>query len=257
MKGLLQALTRPAIVGSPDRSELRAAIAARDAAKQAVIERRAVLERFEAILSASDVAARAASDAANKARDARQEWVRCGCPFSAGRALEALDAAAAETARIASAAALNADAITKSGELSRAQSAAESAEFDSRSRETRIASEIGAILAREAAPLLSRLEQQAEAYRATRREVQALLMVLAPPWNCGYARDANASSSEGARQVEAALSRATIMPWDKERDAARAHDFVESQHGRDEAMIERLISPWRARAQAVREDEAK
>jgi predicted nucleic acid-binding Zn-ribbon protein len=248
---LLEAFKRPLSVVDfsserSSRERLDAAKAARDQAQQAVTAARDRLERLESVVRLSDDAAREASKATQRANQFRNDWVRGGCKHAESRTLQELEDQAAGASKAAERAAVNADLVRK--EFSRAQAEIQSLQLDVRTREQEIATEIGAIIADEASPLLERFEQLAEAYRATRVEVRALLRIVRP----GQYEDQRAASHEGARLVEAALGRATIHPWDRERDAAQAHDFVEGTR-RDEAQLEALMARWRARAEALRE----
>ncbi len=230
----------------PSRERLKSALAARAAAQGEVVKAREMLGRLQAVVAASDQAARAAAHATCAADEFRKQWVRGGCKHSESRELQALTDAAAEAAKAAQTTSINAAAVCK--ELARAQDAVQSRQNDIRHCEAEISIAVGVILAEEAAPLLLRFERIAEEYRAVRIEIKALQRVLDP----GRYEDAMAKSDEGARLVDAALGRGAILSWDKERDAAQAHDFVEGARGRDEAALEKLMARWRERAQALR-----
>jgi hypothetical protein len=234
----------------PDREKLKTAIAARQTAQQAVVESRETVERLQAVVDQADDAARTAATATHEATEARRQWVRGGCVHSASRELEHLDAVAAEAADVAKRAAVDANVIGKTGTLASAQSVLQSSQADVRYREKEIATETGAILAEEAAPLLAQLERAAAEYRLLRSQVKALQRVLDPPMYT----DATAKSQDGARAIMAALVRATIRSWDEERDAADARDFVDGERGRDAATLEQMTLKWRERAAQLRAD---
>jgi hypothetical protein len=236
----------------PDREKLKAAIAARDAAQRAVVDS-GDTERLQAVLDHADEAARMAADAAHRATEARRAWVLNGCPWTGTRELQALDDSAAQAARAAEAAGRDASAVRKSGALARAASVVQDAQADVRGAEDKISAAISVIIAEEAAPLLQRFERIAEEYRAVRAEVMGVRMTLAQPWDL-TTKDKMNPAWEGERAIEAALTRATIQSWAKERDTAHAADFVEGERGRAAGMFEGLMAPWRDRAAQLRAD---
>jgi hypothetical protein len=256
MKSMLDMLKRPAlaIVGAsanrPDREKLKAAIAARQTAQQAVVVSHETVERLATVIRTSDDAARLAADAANRATEAHREWVRNGCKHSESRELQALDDAAAQAARAAEAAGRDADVVKKTRTLAHAQSALQSAETDVRHSENTITGAIGEIIAEEAATLLDQFERAAKEYRVLRLQVKALQRVVAPDIYGNHA----AKSEAGAQIVVAALVRAAILSWDDERSSADAHDFVEGTLGRDAGMLEQASAPWLERAAQLRAD---
>jgi hypothetical protein len=233
-----------------NRGRLKDAIAARDKAQQGVAEYRETVERLAAVIRTSDDAARLASDATQRAAEARREWVRNGCRHSEYRELQALDDAAAQASRAAESAGRDADGIKKTRTLEYAQGVLQSAQTEVRYREEEISTAIGSIIADDAAPLLQRFERIAEEYRAVRAEVMAVQRVLDPDIYGNH----GAKSADGARFVRASLGRATIRSWDQERDAADANDFVEGERGRDAALFEGLTASHRARAAQLRQD---
>lgn len=248
---VLKMLDKLTVVDSkPSRERLKAAIAARDAARQDISNAQSTLERLQAVIRESDVAARAAADAARKETEARNAWVRSGCTFSAARELQSLTDEAAQASHAAESAARNAEAVSK--QLARAEDAVRSNEVEVGHRETEISAAIGVILAEEAAPLLKHFERLAEEYRVLRAKVMGVSLVLGRPWTLD--RNKMNPSWEGEKAITDALQRAAIKDWDAERDAARARDFVEGTRGCDEAMLEQLTSHWRARAAQLREN---
>jgi hypothetical protein len=236
----------------PGRERLKAAIAARSRAQRAVTESGETVARLAAVIRNSDDAARAAANATHQATEARREWVRNGCKHSESRALQAIDDAAAEAARAAELAGRDADVINKTRALAHAESAVGSQQADLRGAEDDIGAAIGAILADELAPDLELLERLAADYRAARIRIMALMKLLNPSkW--AYTPDRCASVA-AYDLIDAALGRATIKPWDEERDAADARDFVDGARGRDAEMLEQLRSKWRDRAAQLRAD---
>jgi hypothetical protein len=232
-----------------DRAPLKAALAARDQAIQAVIEARETLGRLESVVQVSNDASRAAADDAHAANESREQWVRGGCKPSEGLALQVLTKKADESARVAEREAVTAKAASR--EVARARDLVAYAQGEVRFREKDVAAEIGLIIAREQEmPLLQRYIAHMSEGRALRVQVMALSRVIAP----GEYENQIARSPEGARLVDAALERAAIKSWDKEREDAQAHDFVHGPRGRDEAMLEELASRWRARAAQLRQD---
>jgi hypothetical protein len=244
------ALSVVASANRPSRDKLKAAIAARDAADQAVVESRETVERLATVIRTSDDAARLASDASQRAAEARREWVRGGCVWSGARELQALDDSAAQAARAAESAGRDADVINKTRTLAHAQSVLQSAQTDVRHSENTITGAVGEIIAEEAATLLDQFERAAKEYRELRLQVKALQRVVAPDTYGNHA----AKSEAGAQIVVAALVRAAIRSWDDERSSADAHDFVEGTLGRDAGMLEQASAPWLERAAQLRND---
>lgn len=234
----------------PNRERLKAAISAQNVVRQEVTEARAALERLQAVIHESDDAARAAANAARKETEARNAWVRGGCTFSAARELQALTDEAAQASRAAESAARNADAVSK--QLSRAEDAVRSNESNVGHCEIEISASIGIILAEEAAPLLKRLEQLAEEYRAQRAKVMGVSMVLARPW--ALDRNKMNPSWEGERAITEALQRAAIKNWDDERQSIVLADKFDGSGVGNDRELDELTSQWRARAAALREN---
>lgn len=243
--------------GRPDREKLRAAIAAHDAAKRAVPECEATLARLEAIINTSDTAARTAESAAHAATEARRLWVREGCRHSGMRELERLDDAASEAADIARRAAADADIVRKTGALKRAEEDVSSAQAGVRHCEAEISAAIGVLLVEELAPELEQFEELAKKYRAARLRIVALKRLLSP-FQFSYMPDFRHASGAAHAVIEATLSRAMIKSVDDECAAARAHAFVttgeRSDDPDDDAVFERFKAPFRARAEALRND---
>ncbi|MGO9036435.1 MAG: hypothetical protein ACLQKH_00470, partial [Steroidobacteraceae bacterium] len=134
----------------PSRERLKSALAARAAAQGEVVKAREMLGRLQAVVAASDQAARAAAHATCAADEFRKQWVRGGCKHSESRELQALTDAAAEAAKAAQTTSINAAAVCK--ELARAQDAVQSRQNDIRHCEAEISIAVGVILAEEAAP---------------------------------------------------------------------------------------------------------
>jgi hypothetical protein len=62
------------------------------------------------------------------------------------------------------------------------------------------------------------------------------------------------TQAEAERVMEAAMERASIKSFDQEREAVQTHErFYGSGVGSD-AILDQLISSWRARADALREN---
>jgi hypothetical protein len=240
------------IVGSerPDRAPLRSAIAAQAQAQQVVIGARKTLERLQAVIDQADDAAQAAAKSRQKVNEARKAWVANGCNFAGTLEIQALEEDAAEKAKAAQSAALNAEAVSQ--QVRRAKSVLDDATSDVRSRELEIADAMGALLVEEESSLLQKYAQSADELRALRVQVMAL-HTLVDPWRPH--RDAVAPSREGASLVDAALQRGTIQSWDTERDASRPRHWAD-EPSRDEAMelFAECLQRWRERAQALREN---
>ena len=166
--------------GRPDRERLRAAIAARDQAHQAVVESHETVERLAAVIRTSDDAARLASDATQRATEAHRAWVRNGCKHSESRELQALDNSAAQASRAAESVARDADAIRKTQTLAHAEGALRSAQADVRHSDKAISEAIGEIVASEQSDLLDQFERAAKEFRVLRFQVMALKRVVAP-----------------------------------------------------------------------------
>jgi hypothetical protein len=228
----------------PGRGRLLAAISARDQAAQQVTNARETLERLEAIVRASDDAARAASTATREAVETRQRWVREGCKFSGAQELEVLDAAAAEKSRAAGAATVNADAVRK--QLSRAQGEIQDAQTDLRSREGEIRGAVNEIIVAEAEPLFKRFERAAAEWRGLRAQVICLEQFIAT-------REFSYANAPNVRIVTDALERARIEPWDRERANPRASDHLNGTRHEQE-WLDSLTRPWRVRAEALLHD---
>jgi hypothetical protein len=237
--------------GRINRERLRAAIVARDQAVQALIEKRETLERLESVVRTSDDAAKKAADTAREAREARQRWVASGCSFSTARELQTFDDAAAAAAAVAQRAATDANEVSKVQALARAKSALDSAQFDIRGCEDAITGAIAVILAQEALPLIEALER-AEAYRTARAKLMGVRLVLAQPWTLSN-KDKMNPSWEGEQAITAALQRAFIESWDRERANPRARDSLDGTRN-EEKWLDTLAQPWRARAEALRKD---
>jgi hypothetical protein len=234
----------------PDRERLRAALAAKVAAQQAVIESHETLQRLQAVVDQADTLARAAASATRAANDARQRWVRDGC-LSNAREHQVLAAAATEAVRMAQSAAVDADDVRKT--LARAEDEVRSRQIEVEGAEDAITAAIGVIIAEEAAPLLQRFESIAEEYRTVRAKIMGVSQVLAQKWTLSN-KDQMNPAREGEQVIEDALDRAKIKSWDTERQSAKSRDFVEETPGREEAWLDGLMAPWRERAAQLRND---
>lgn len=234
-----------AIVGLPDRKELKAALAAREQAVLAVDVKRETLKRLQSVVDQADNASRTAADATRAATEARTAWVRGGCTYSAARELQVLEDLAQEAARAAERAEVNANVVRR--ELARAQDAVQSAQIDVHDCERKIANEIGLIVLAKLRPDLELVERKAHDFCATRARIMAV-----KPMFDRYLPHAPLASGEALATIEAALTRATIRSWDEERNSAHARDRVEGELGRDEAQLEEFMAPLRAWAEALR-----
>jgi hypothetical protein len=238
---MLSLITKSARLADASRYGLRAAIAARDEARQAVIDARQTLERLLVVVDEADEAARGAANAARTANDFRQAWVRNGCRHSESRELQSLTAAASEAARTAESAALDATPVSK--ELTRLQSVVQSLQIDLRGREDDVLAEVNAIILAEQRQLLEDLERAAEVYRAARAKVVCLEKF--------FARDKyQPRHAANSGLVEAALERARILSWEKEREAPRARDYLDKTR-REQEWLDSLTAPFRARAEEL------
>jgi hypothetical protein len=220
-----------------NRERLKSALTARDAAQRSITESAETLERIESVITTADTAARTAAKATQAATEARREWVRGGCKYSESIRLQSLDDAAAEAARVAARAAVDAEAVRKTGTMARAEDAVRLAQTDLRGCGEEITTAIDVIIAAELSPDCRELENLADRYRTVRFKLMAERQTM---------------GSEGAAVITASLARAYIKPFDEERSAARAHDFVEGTPGRDEAAFEQLMMPGRERAAQLR-----
>jgi hypothetical protein len=235
-----------------DRSRLIAAIEARGRARQEFEERRETLARLQTVLDRADAAARAAADATRAANDFRAEWVRAGCRYSESRELQSLADVATAAAGVAQRASVDADAIRKGNALRQAQAALESANVDVQGAEHAITAAIAIIIAAEATPTLERFERAAADYRAARAELMGVLKVLEQEWSLDSKNKMN-PAHEGEAVIEAALERGKIKSWHDEGERQRARDYLDkTSHHQD--WLDSLSAPWRARAEALRED---
>jgi hypothetical protein len=234
----------------PDREKLKAAVAARQTAKQAVTDAHETVERLGTVIRTSDDAARMAADATQRATEARRAWVRGGCVWSESRELQALDDSAAQASRAAEAAGRDAEVINKSRALEYSEGALRSAQADARHSDKAISEAIGEIIASEQSDLLDQFERAAKEYLVLRFQVQALLRVVDPPWDA----DAQSKSAAGARIIREAMNRAHIASWDDERSQAQARDFVHGDRDLDAATLDQASAPWFERAAQLRND---
>lgn len=234
--------TRAAPVTSRDR--LKAAIASRAQAMQAVSDAHQILERLESVVRLGDDAAREAADATLAANEARRRWVASGCSYSTARELQGLDDAAAAAARAAERAALDADAVRK--QLVRAEDAVRSRQSDVRESDGKIRAAVNEIIVAEARPLIERFEAAADLYRGLRAEVVCLETFLAT-------ERYEALQAANSRVVEDVLDRARIVPFEQERANARARDYLDKT-SHEQQWLEQLTAPWRARAEDLLRD---
>ena len=199
-----------------------------------MIDARHVLERRETVINASDVKTSKAAAAARAVTEARAEWVRGGCQYSAAREVQRLENVAAEAARAAERAALNAAAVGK--QLARAEEAVRDAQSEVRSHDPKIAGEIGRLISEEEVPpLLAQFQRASEHYMKLFAQLLALHNICDP-----YGRgDGVAHSADGFRLVNHALDQDRLA-----RAAALARP------PQDDALMAR----WRSRAEALRKD---
>jgi hypothetical protein len=230
------------------RARLRAALTARDQARQAVVDAGAVVERIGGLIAAANEASRRADQADAAHTAALKAWGRNGCdPADAGEH-ERLATIALEAARAVDVA--KATAAEASKNWARAEDAVKARQSDVGHCEVEISSVIGEIIAAEQEPIFERYALVADEYRKLRFQLMAVHRALEP----GKYDDYQAKSSAGARLVEDALARGLVLPWDRERDNARGSDFVGGHAGRDEGALEDLIMRHRARALRLRAD---
>lgn len=231
---IVQAIA-PASPARSDRSRLKAAIAALDAAHEAITDASETLARLEEIQQRSDDAARDARDAQLAERDFRASWVRGGCRPSQAAELASLATAATEKAKAAEAAALDAEAVSK--EIAGVRNEVESRQSNIRHREDEIAAAIDAILVAEAGPLFARFEAVAAEYRQLRFAVIALEKTVTPSrYGVG---------SQNQYVCEEVRDRARIRSFD-------SHSLAALDLERE--TLESLSRPWRARRAALRAD---
>lgn len=114
--------------GPSDRSRLTAAFEARDRAQQTLDDAQAKYSRLEQVSHAGDVASRDASTALRAATEARQSWVRAGCPFAGHAEVQLLDGEAAAAGAAAESALLDTKAVRE--ELRGAEAAVRNAEYE-------------------------------------------------------------------------------------------------------------------------------
>jgi hypothetical protein len=239
-------MLRPASGPAAERRErLRAALTARDQARQAVVDAGAVVERIGGLIAAANDASRRADQADAAHTAALKMWGRNGCdPVDAGEH-ERLAAIALEAARAVDAA--KATATEASKNWARAEDAVRARQSDIGHCEVEISSVIGEIIATEQEAIFERYAQVANEYRQLRFQLVALHRALDP----NKFDDQGARSTEGARLVEVALGRGAIKSWDQERYSAQSSDFVAGTRGADEGRLEELTAHWRARALAL------
>jgi chromosome segregation ATPase len=221
-------------------ARLKAAIAARDQAIQAVNDQRATVERLQTVIDGADDASRAAAAATRAANDARQDWVRDGC-LQHAKTHHALAETAAAAAQVAQSASADADAVRK--QLRRAQEEIESRQAAIGHAEHEITAAVSVIIAQESAELLAEFEAAAATYRQLREKVMGLSITLAKPWGLDYKNRSN-PSAEGENIVDAAMERASIKTWDRHVDGRRDA----------QAYVDALTAPLRELAARLRED---
>jgi len=169
MKGLLQAFKRPA----GGRTDLKAAIAQRDVAVEALEKARGVIAQMENVIDAAEEANRHAMNADQAAKTSLETWAQAGCDPQGDAEHEKLAAAADEARRIADHRRVAAEAARKG--LEPAQAAVARAQSEMESCEREIMKEIGLILVAEGMPDTERGEELAAAYQAWRIEMRGLL----------------------------------------------------------------------------------
>jgi hypothetical protein len=234
---LLGMLKRPVLAVAPGRERLRAALADRDKAQQAIIRAQSTIDRVQVCIDAGDEASSRAREADTAAKTALAQWARGGCDPSAEAEHQRLRAAADEAQRIANHAQVAAKAAQAG--IVPARSALQHAQSDLRSCEHQINDEVGRILVAGAAPILDRLERLAKELQSCRVEVRGLLDYV------------ECASAEAARAVRAAYCRAsaTVEP---------IADFACTPAGQQisapPAEVLRLAAAWRERAAQLREN---
>jgi hypothetical protein len=223
---------------------LKAALAARDAAQQSVVDARATLERLEEIVHSSDDAAREATNAKQRAAEARRVWARSGKHSDAVELL-ALDADAREKATEAERAAVDAAAVRN--ELGHALDMVRYQQSSIRECEDEISAAVGEILVAEATPvILERLDCAAAEYRQARAVAICFQSLLAT-------ERYEARQAINQRVIDDALERNLILPWDRERENPRARDVL-NRTNHERQWLDGLTAPWRERAQELRAD---
>jgi hypothetical protein len=236
-------ILRPAT--SPNRERLATAIAARKAAEISANEARATLQRFEAVISTADDAARAATLAKQAAEQARQHWVRNGCSYSAAVEHQKLSDSAKELARSAEDSAANAKAVVK--EFQRAREAVADAEKEIRWKDEDIRDAESMIVVDEAADILARGQRFKEQYQEWRLDAQALWCVLNKSKNLR-----NEPCGQAADLVLSAIDKAAIPTWEQDRDHRISAEFVSGSGERKDGAFEQAVARWRERLMAVR-----
>lgn len=222
-----------AVVGSPDRGRLRAAISARDAAQRELEAAAAVVERVERVISAADDAASRAKQADSEAKTSLATWAQFGCDPQGAAEHEKLAAAADEARRLSDRAQVAAEAARKG--LRRAQETVSQAQSDIESCERKIMNEIGLIF-------LAKCDLERGGQLAA--ELQAWLIETR-----GVIDFMQYANVEATRTIRAAFERATIK---------RIPDYEANPWGKivstppDEVL--KLTEAWRALAQRLRED---
>jgi hypothetical protein len=225
----------------PDRARLKAAIAARDAAQQSVIEARETLGRLQAIVDQADDVAREATHAKRKASEFRKQWARSGT-YSETLELKALEDVAAEKARAAERATQDGDAVR--GELSRAQDEIRWRQSEIEGREDEIAAAINEIQVAEERGYCD--DYEADAQRL--RDKRARLMCFEEFVKTEKYSERHAPHQRIVRDV---LARGQILPFDKEREDPLAADRLYGTRHEQE-WREAYMRHWRERAAQLR-----
>jgi len=233
-----------------NRTALHAAIAESDAAQQALVSKRAHVETLELAAKKINEPVRAKEAAERALKEFRSTWAARGATCSDDIELHRLEKDVVEKTKAAEFTSSNGTALKR--ELARAQDSVQSAIGAVGHCEDEITGAIGVILAEEAAPLLRQLEQEAEAYRATRAKVIGVRLVLGREWTLSNKNTMNpAHLGEGV--ITDSLRRARIRSFDDEREELRVRDSLNKTHHEQE-WLDGLIAPWRARAAQLRAD---
>lgn len=231
---LVHAVLGGGAVECEESKPVKAAKATRDSAREALADKEARLERLTDVINASDAAARAASDAARQAHEARQLWVRDGCLANA-RAHHDLAERASESARVAQSAAQDAAAVEK--EMARAQQEVESARSAVRETENGVQAAIGNELLDRFWHRLERREELITELQSVETEVRGFFDFV-----LGW-------SGNASRRIEAERARVRLQP---------ISDYAVTPQGsvvsRPPDEVLRLTAEWRARAERLFSD---
>jgi hypothetical protein len=216
-----------------DRSRLLAAFEARDRARRTLDEVQAKYSRLEEVSHAGDVASRDASNALRAATEARQSWVRAGCPFTGHAEVQRLDGEAAAAGAGAERALLDTKAVRE--ELRRAEGAVQSAQSVIKDCENQIDEAIGLIQLEQFQEVFAEFRRISDRRHQLHLEIRGFLE--------------GASSGAGARQVRQVLEDCAVQT---------IPDFASTLQGTHvsspPAEVLQRGREWRKRAAELRED---